>query len=269
MDPLLGLALCWALFGGLHVGLATRRVRGALVRRLGEWGFILVFSLVAAAGWSLLNWYYATHRFVGAAGLALGQVAVLRPVLVTVVVTGVTLSLGSLFSYPASPYALGNARTRTPRGLERITRHPFFAGVALAAGAHTLLATRLTGTLWSGGLALLAVAGAWHQDRKLLATRGEPYADFVAQTSAVPFAAILAGRQRLVVRELPWIGLAIGLGLAVVLRSVHAGIFAHGGAWVSGATVGGAALLGIQSWRAMRRRARRPLDVRPAHALSG
>jgi uncharacterized membrane protein len=122
--------------------------------------------------------------------------------------------------------------------------------------------------MWSAGLALLAAAGAWHQDRKLLAARGEPYAAFVAQTSGVPFAAILAGRQRLVVGELPWIGLAMSLALALALRTVHDGIFAHGGAWVIGVTVGGAALLAIQSWRGMRRRSGRPLDARSAPASS-
>ena len=65
---------------------------------------------------------------------------------------------------------------REPRGLERVTRHPFFVGVALLGAAHALLAPRLVGAVAMGSLALLAGVGAWFQDRKLLALRGERYA---------------------------------------------------------------------------------------------
>lgn len=253
MEPGLGVALCWLVFGGLHVGLATRPVRTALVARFGEWGFLGLFSLVAAAGWSVLSSYYAAHRLEGLAGLDLGATPALRAVLIGLVSLGVTLALASFSGYPRSPYALGNEKTRLPYGLERVTRHPFFAGVALAAGAHVLLATRLAGTMWSAGLALLAVVGAWHQDRKLLARRGEPYAAFLAVTSFVPFGAVLAGRQRIVLGELPWLALLVALASSLALRSVHATIFAAGGAWVSGVSIGGAALLALQAWRRSRR----------------
>src|SRR5439155_421072 len=138
MESVLGLVALWLVFGGTHVGLATRRVREALVSRLGEFGF------------------------------------------------------GGLFT-------------------------------------------------------LLAVVGAWHQDGKLLRLRGEPYAAYLETTSIVPFAAIVGGRQRLVWGELSFGALALGVVLAVVLRTVHGSIFAHGGVWVIAVVVGGAALAGVQS----------------------
>src|SRR5207244_3013412 len=73
----------------------------------------------------------------------------------------------------------------------------------------------------------------------------------------LPFGAILAGRQRLEWRELPAGALVLGVVLAVVLRTVHGSIFAHGGAWVIAAVLGGAALGGVQSLHRVRRR-RRP-----------
>ena len=85
-----------------------------------------------------------------------------------------------------------------------MTRHPFFVGLALFGAAHALLAPRLVGAVAMGSLALFAGVGAWLQDRKLLALRGEDYCDYLAVTSAIPFAAILAGRQRLVWGELPY-----------------------------------------------------------------
>jgi len=82
-------------------------------------------------------------------------------------------------------------------------------------------------------------------------------------TSALPFGAVLGGRQRLVWRELPVAGLLVGLVLAFVLRAVHASIFSHGGAWVIGVTLGGVAILGIQDWRRARRTARAHSDLAP------
>ena len=238
MEPALAVALLWLVFGGLHVGLATRRVRAALVARLGEVGFRALFSvLVTALRWALM----------------------------AVIVLGLGLAMASLVTYPASPMALFTATVRPPRGLERITRHPFFVGVALAALAHVPLATRLVGAVFQAGLASLAIAGAWHQDRKLAALRGRPYDDYVAQTSAVPFGAILAGRQRLVSRELPYGALALCLAAAVWLRTVHGAIFDHGGAWVVGVVLGGAAAVGLVSWR----RARRARGLRASARWAG
>jgi uncharacterized membrane protein len=248
MEPAVVVGALWIVFGGLHVGLATRRVRAVLVHRLGEWGFLGLFSLVASASFSLLVHVFAIHRLDGSPGLALGQTGPLRAVLIVAVIAGVVLAVGSLGTYPASAYAMGAQRAHAPHGLERVTRHPFFAGTATVALAHALLATRLTGTVFFGGLTLLAVAGAWHQDRKLLARRGEPFARFLAATSVVPFAAIPAGRQQLVLRELPWAALTAGLPIAFGLRAVHEQIFARGGLWVIVSVVGGAAVLMLQEW---------------------
>ena len=258
MEPALGVALLSLAFAGLHVGLTTRRVRAALVARLGERGFLALFSALAAVGWTTLVRYYAAHRFEGAAGLAPGAGEATRLVLVTVVVAGMVLAMTALASYLRSPYAISNdSGPHVARGIERITRHPFFAGVGMAAAAHVLLAPHLAGAVLSASLAALALGGAWHQDRKLLARRGRPFAEFLATTSLVPFAAIVAGRQRLVLRELPWTVMAVALVLVAALRRGHAGMFAHGGLWVILVVVGGAAILLVQDLWVARRRARR------------
>jgi len=254
MEPVLGVAALWLAFAGTHVGLASRRIRAALVGRLGEWGFIGLFSVVASIGFAALVHFYAAHRFAGPPGLALGTTWWLRSTLMAAVFLGLVLAFASLYSYPASPYALGNALTREPRGLERVTRHPFFVGMAITGAGHALLASRLVGTLFFGALAAYALIGAMHQDRKLLAQRGRPYADYLAATSLLPFGAALTGRQRIPFAELPWFGLGSGVLVAGLLATVHESIFAYGGAWVIGVTVGGAAVLGLQSWRRSTRR---------------
>src|SRR5262249_54119579 len=185
-------------------GLATRSIRGWLVARLGEGGFFFLFTLAAVGSFAGLVRYYAVHQFEGASGFALGADPVLRWPLMGLVVLGVVLINGSLAAYPHSAMALFRRTVPDPRGLERVSRHPFFVGVGLLAAAHVLLATRLTGTVFAAGLALVAFVGAWHQDRKLHALRGAAYGRYLATTSTLPFAAIVAGRQRLVWNELPW-----------------------------------------------------------------
>jgi hypothetical protein len=97
-----------------------------------------------------------------------------------------------------------------------------------------------------------------------LRLRGRPYADYLAVTSAVPFAAIVAGRQRLVWRELPLGALAGGVGAAFVLRLVHGSLFADGGRWITLAIVGGGAVASVQSWLRARRRRAPSQPARPA-----
>lgn len=216
---------------------------------------MVLFYAVAAPTFTLLIRYVALHRFEGAPGLALGDIALLRPLLIAASVVGVIFAVAGVLVYPTTPMALQRQRVRAPHGIEHITRHPFFFGVGLTAVAHLLLATHLVGTAFFGLLALFVTVGAWHQDRKLLRLRGGPYADYLARTSALPLGAVLAGRQRLVWRELPLGALGVGLLGAYLLRSVHDGIFAAGGAWVIAVTVGGAVVLGIDAWRRDRRAA--------------
>jgi uncharacterized membrane protein len=196
---------------------------------------------------------YATYAEAGPAGLALGARTTARFALVALIVLGVMLMTGAFAGYAGSPYSFGGESVREPRGLERVTRHPFFVGTALLGGAHALLATRLIGALLMGSLALFALLGAWFQDRKLLALRGEPYAAYLAASSTLPFAAIVAGRQRLVSSELPYGTLLLGLALAWLLRSLHAHLFAHGGAYVIAALVIGPLVILASEWRRDRR----------------
>jgi uncharacterized membrane protein len=256
MEPAVNVALLWGLFAGTHMALTSNALRGALVARLGERGFDILFSLVATISFGLLVFYYAAHRFEGAAGLAIGHAGPLRWVFLASIVAGFALASAALVSYPRSPYALFNegAAASGPKGIERVTRHGFLVGVILVAVPHLLLATRLVGTVFTAGFVVLAAMGAWHQDRKLVARRGPRHADYVARTSVIPFAAVVAGRQRVVWSELPLLHLAGGLVAAAFLRYVHDQIFVWGGAVVVAAVTLGAAAEGVQSWRRARRR---------------
>src|SRR5262249_22998851 len=132
MTPVLEVALLWLLFAGTHVGLASRPIRRLLAGRLGEIGFAAVFSIVATVTFTMLVRFYAAHRFEGAPGPGLGSVPIIRGILMAAIVLGVVLASAGAFVFPSAPMALFHAQPIYPvRGLERITRHPFFVGTTL------------------------------------------------------------------------------------------------------------------------------------------
>ncbi len=255
MNPAVVVAALSLLFGGSHMGLAA--LRGRLVARCGEVGFAVLFSAVASVTFAALVTYYAAHRFDGGTGLALGVVPGVRWALMGVTVCGFALCAAALASYARFPTALFAQPVQRARGIERVTRHPFFAGAALFALAHVLLAPHLVGTIFFSGLALLAVLGAWHQDRKLLDRRGSAFAGYLGETSAVPFKAIVERRQVPCWGELPVRALAVGAAFALAARHWHQSLFAAGGWWIVGLTLGGAAIAGFSAWRRSQRPIRR------------
>jgi uncharacterized membrane protein len=247
----------WILFGGSHVGLATSGARRRLVRRLGERRFAWTFVLVSSVLFTALAATYAEVRLAGPAGLGLAAVPWCSSLLAAATVLGFVLMAGALAprGYWDSPAAILREGVRPARGLERVTRHPFFTGVILLMGSHALLARHLTGTVFFAGFVGLAVGGAIHQAHKLRARKGAAFAEYLETTSALPFLAILRGRQRLAPRELPWVALALGAAAAFAVRSVHEGIFAWHGAPLIVSVVGGSIVIGaITSWREQRAR---------------
>ncbi len=232
MQSLLVVTLLATLFVVTHIAMSTTPIRSSLVRKIGESRFVTLYGVFAA-----LLVYYAAHRFDGLPGLNLAAVPAIRWALITVIGIGIALMVGSLVGYPDSPFSVRGHNFREPYGMERITRHGFFAGTFLLGGAHALLAAHLNGTVFFSSLALLAVVGSRHQDYKLLHRGGEAYQHFLATTSMLPFAAIISGRQRLAWSELPWRGLLIGLAVAWALRTLHQWILAYDGAPALGAVL--------------------------------
>jgi uncharacterized membrane protein len=248
MQSTLIVALLCAVFAATHIGLATDGVRAWMIGRLGENRWVWAYGIVASVLFGLTMAYYAGHRFDGPPGPSLGAAPAMRWALIALSMAGMAL-MGSIFAgYFDSPYAVFAHNFREPYGIERITRHPFFAGTVMFGVAHALLSSHLNGAIVFSSLAALAAAGARHQDAKLLRRGGESYRRFLEATSMVPFAAIVAGRQRVVWRELPVAGLTAGLAVAAALGLVHDSIFAHGGLFVIAAVVGGAAIITLASY---------------------
>jgi len=73
-----------------------------------------------------------------------------------------------------------------------------------------------------GSIAALAILGTFSIDAKRARVAGAAWNAFAARTSNVPFAAILAGRQRVNLAEIGWARPAGGVALWAALLFGHA-----------------------------------------------
>jgi uncharacterized membrane protein len=215
----LWVAFWWIMFAGTHVVLSSVPVRSKLVARLGETTFVRLYSLVAFSTFIPLAWVYFGNRHAGAVVWDLAATPGVRPLAMALAVVAFALIAGGVF-HP-SPALVGIKRSWGARGLTRITRHPLFMGIALWALSHLLLNGFLADVVFFGGLLVFSLAGAAHQDARKRATEKARLGQFFAETSYWPFGAMLAGRNRLIWRELPWISFAAGAAAAVGLYALH------------------------------------------------
>lgn len=224
MSAAFWIAFWWVLFAGSHMVLSSPPVRGRLIARVGEKAFVPIYSLVAFATFIPLVWVYLAHRHAGAvvwnlaAAPGVRQLAMLLAVLAFAVIAGGVLQ--------PSPALVGSKQAWGARGLTRITRHPLSMGIALWSLSHLLINGFLTDVLFFGGMLAFSLAGAAHQDARKRATEEERLGQFFAESSFWPFGAIIAGRNRLIWRELPWIALVIGAAAAVGIYALHPWAFA-------------------------------------------
>lgn len=213
------LVIAWLLFAGSHLALAAVPIRNALVQRIGVKGFQSVYSLVAFATFGWLIYAYTDQIHQGGLWLSYGMnhivVRVLSEILMVAAFALLTTGLIN-----KNPMAMAPAENR-PYGITRITRHPMNMAFALFGIAHLLVYRFAADWVFFGGFILYGFFGSWHQDHKKNTLSQGRLQAFLDQTSIVPFAAILQGRQHLVLAEISKIGLLFGVGAALAARLLH------------------------------------------------
>ncbi len=217
---MLALVLAALLWMGVHIGIAGTGLRAALVARLGEAGFRIAFSIASVASITLLvmAWRAAPTTLLWHIPAWLGWILAL-----------VMLAAFVLFaaSHRRNPTALGGERLlgAEASGIQRVTRHPMLWSFALWAGVHCVANGDTASLVFFGAFLVTALAGMPSIDAKLAARRPQDWARMAAETSILPFGAILAGRNRLVLKEIGWIPPVAGLVAWAVLLHLHARIF--------------------------------------------
>jgi len=177
----------------IHFAVSGTRWRDALVARLGEGPYRGLFSLTSVVG---LGWMIYAYRRAPQIPLW-GPLPGLRPVAFILVCAAFLLVvIGLATPIPTQVGAEGRLSqgTQIVRGIVRITRHPFLWGVALWGLVHLAANGDLASLILFGSLLLLAIGGTASIDAKRRRTLGAVWEAFAQETSSVPFAAILGGR---------------------------------------------------------------------------
>lgn len=212
-----------AAFVLLHLLIAGTLVRGMIVTLTGEGAYLGLFSLatLAALVWMIVAfgaaradpanttlWSLMPQARHGVIGLVLIAFLFMVPGLLTNSPTRV--QGGSVVDKP-------NAVT----GMTRISRHPFLWGIVIWAAAHLIANGRLADLILFGSLLVLGLLGPPSIDTKRMRALGERYAAFKAQTSNIPFVAIIQGRQSLKLGEIWWrllVAVVVFVGVLMVHR---------------------------------------------------
>lgn len=209
-------------FLGIHFGVSGTRLRDRLVSVVGERAFRGLFALASLAGlvWLARAYSHAPHLPLW------GQLLTLRPLATALMLLAFAFIVIGV-STP-SPTSVGResqlAREVQVRGMTRITRHPFLWGTSLWALVHFVINGDAASSILFGSLLLLALGGTASIDAKRRRNYGERWEQFARETSNLPFAAIVAGRNRLgpALRE-------IGLLRPLVAIAIFAAVFVlHG-----------------------------------------
>ena len=220
-----------ALFLATHLGISSTSLRSKLTDRLGQRGYLGLYSLLAIATLGYLIWLY---NFVPRFDYfwALDPKLYWAPKILMPI--AFVFLLGGFMVRNHTAVGLENTlkdpeqKDRLVRGLTRITRHPFQWSVVLWAVSHMAANGDVVSVVFFGTFAILGAAGGVLIDRKKAASLGEDWLPFVEATSNIPFAAILSGRNKLVLKELL---LPVGVGL------LGYGLVYWGHEWVGGVRI--------------------------------
>jgi len=216
MTLLILAALLWVF---VHIGISGTRLRDAVVARLGEGPFTIAFSVVSAVLILLMvfAWRNAETTVLWAAP------GWLRWTLALVMLPAFVLFMAS---HRRNPTAVGNKGLgEEPRGIQRVTRHPMLWSFAIWGAVHVIGNGDTAALAFFGAFLVTALAGMPSIDAKLARRSPDAWRSFAAKTSILPFGAILAGRNRLVLSEIGWMPPVVGLILWAALLHFHRGIF--------------------------------------------
>lgn len=224
MANLIGAAL---VFLALHRVVSGSRLRDTLISAIGEALYLRLFAIGSVAGLFWLGFAFTNIRarpqdadFWAVPGF----VHWLQPAIQLIAFVFIACGLAT-----ANPGTVGQQhslnRPEIVRGMLRITRHPFLWGVAIFAAGHLSVRSNVACWILFGTLMLVAVSGTASIDAKRRRQLGERWLNFSNQTSSIPFAAIVDGRQALNLAEIGWRPVLAGIAAWAVVLVAHPYLF--------------------------------------------
>ena len=210
------------LFPLTHMLMSQGSIRSGLVTTLhGEWPFRAVYSVVSflTLGPAAAIWW--GHRQLGPELWDL-PFWLTRAAALPLMLLALTLLLLMLASPSPASMLPGVFKVR---GVLRITRHPLNMAFAAFGLAHLVANGALGDVVFFGQFVALGVLGSYHQDARKIREKGEPYREFMEQTSVMPFAAIILGRTRLEADDIAFPLFVIAIAAFVALTIFHGRLF--------------------------------------------
>jgi uncharacterized membrane protein len=209
----------------LHLLVSGTALRGALVGVLKEGPYMGLFSLASVGGIVWLSMAYGDAKGLGPVYWDLGPSARHAGLLIMLLALLLVVP-GLLTPNPTSVKQEGALdKPDAVKGMLRITRHPFLWGVSIWALGHLLSNGDLPSVILFGSMMALGVFGTVSIDAKRKKALGAKWDAFAAQTSNIPFGAILTGRQKLSLGEIGWWRLALAVAIWAGLLWAHPMLF--------------------------------------------
>jgi len=214
-----------AFFVLLHLLVSGTALRGVLVGAMKEGPYMGLFSLASVGGIVWLSMAYGDARGLGPVYWDLGPGARHAGLLIMLLALLLVVP-GLLTPNPTSVKQEGALdKPDAVKGMLRITRHPFLWGVSIWAAGHLLSNGDLPSVILFGSILALGVFGTVSIDAKRKKALGAKWDAFAAQTSNIPFGAILTGRQKLSLGEIGWWRLALAVAIWAGLLWAHPMLF--------------------------------------------
>ncbi len=215
------LAIASASFVGSHMALSSPAVRPRLIGMIGEWPFRALYAAVSLATfvWMFKAFGNAPFMELWPSTKALDILAVL------IMLPASILLVSGLTTANPSAIALDRLPEGPDSGILKVTRQPVMWGIGLWALSHMAVNGDIASLIFYGALAALALAGAAMLDRRKTAAGNERWRALLAETSFMPFAAILDGRAKVTLSGIGWWRIGGGVALFLLLFYFHGRLF--------------------------------------------
>jgi uncharacterized membrane protein len=217
------LAIAGLIFLGIHFVPATR-LRGQAIGALGEGPYTGLFVVA-----SLATFFFWAWTFEAAPS---GERAWYYPdwwpwLKAVILLFAFVLFVGGVSSPNPTAVRQGELLQRPDvgHGIFAVTRHPLMWSFGLWGIAHFISQPNWRGFWFFGIFALVAIGGAYVQERRKARQYGASWERFAARTSFVPFVAALQGRARISLAEIGWWRIALGVVLWAAILHLHPRLF--------------------------------------------
>jgi uncharacterized membrane protein len=195
----LSLILAAIFFAAIHLGVAGTALRDRLIAVIGANAYRGVFSLASLVGLGWLIFAYDRAPYLE----TWGMLEWWKPVAILVMLPATALVVIGLATPNPTAVAAEGLVAQPPRGIVRVTRHPFLIGAGLWALVHLVGNGDAASLVFFAAFVIVAFAGTVSIDGKRRRVLGEAaWEPFAARTSIIPFGAIAAGRNKFALAEI-------------------------------------------------------------------